>query len=508
MYSHPEGLAIARARIAAEKENRTGFLDLGRLGLTEVPGELFELEHLRSLNWGKWWVDEQGNRIEAVSNLGPNRHANLLSVLYRFPALTLLSVSGASVTDLSPLARVNSLRSLDCSHTTVGDLSPLADLKSLHSLNCWGIQVGDLSPLAGLNSLQWLNCSETLVSYLPRELIWLDSLTMLCLSGTRITEVPAEVLSPDPYTNCLESLRAHVRDLEAGEVLLPDVKVLVLGNGRIGKTQISRRLRGEDFQQNADSTHGISVTTALLPMPQRPGAAACLHLWDFGGQDLYHGTHALFMRTRSLFLLVWTPQSEHTREHEYRGVTFRNHRLAYWLEFVRHLSGSESPVVIVQNMCEQPEDEARRSPIEDEALQAFGFHKELHYSALSDRGPGTLDDALQQAVQWQWERMGQVKIGKGRHDVKCKLEALRNEDASLAAGQRKYRTLTRDTSTRSAPRRAESATRHSCSIIFTTRDSSSTGRDSSTIASCSIKAGRCRQSILLHASGRRSAARA
>jgi hypothetical protein len=50
MPSHPEGLAIARSRIAEEKRKQTGFLDLGRLGLTELPEELFELEHLWGLN--------------------------------------------------------------------------------------------------------------------------------------------------------------------------------------------------------------------------------------------------------------------------------------------------------------------------------------------------------------------------------------------------------------------------------------------------------------------------
>ncbi len=59
MPSHPEGLAIARARIAAEKEKRTGFLDLGYLGLTELPEEMFELEHLWGLNLGSLWWDEQ-----------------------------------------------------------------------------------------------------------------------------------------------------------------------------------------------------------------------------------------------------------------------------------------------------------------------------------------------------------------------------------------------------------------------------------------------------------------
>jgi internalin A len=126
---------------------------------------------------------------------------------------------------------------------------------------------------------------------------------------------------------------------------LPDVKALVLGNGRIGKTQICRRLRHEVYLENADSTHGIVVKTAILPLSPDTKAAgpstrqcegqpreteeAHLHLWDFGGQDLYHGTHSLFMRTRSLFVVVWTPQAEGTQEYVHQGITFRNYPLAY-----------------------------------------------------------------------------------------------------------------------------------------------------------------------------------
>jgi internalin A len=69
MPSKPEGLGIALARIADEKKNRTGFLDLGQLGLTEVPEALFELEYLRGLNWGSSWVDEQGEWHEAATDL-------------------------------------------------------------------------------------------------------------------------------------------------------------------------------------------------------------------------------------------------------------------------------------------------------------------------------------------------------------------------------------------------------------------------------------------------------
>ena len=136
MPSHPEGLAIARVRIAEEKEKRTGFLDLGRLGLTELPEELFELEYLWGLNWGSWWRDGQDKVHNAASDLAPNQHAHQLIHLQRFPGLRLLSVSETDISDLGPLAGLSALQSLNCSGTQVSDLGPLAGLSALQSLDC------------------------------------------------------------------------------------------------------------------------------------------------------------------------------------------------------------------------------------------------------------------------------------------------------------------------------------------------------------------------------------
>ena len=47
-----DGIETARRLIADEHEQKTGFLDLGNLRLTEVPVELFDLSHLHSLNLG------------------------------------------------------------------------------------------------------------------------------------------------------------------------------------------------------------------------------------------------------------------------------------------------------------------------------------------------------------------------------------------------------------------------------------------------------------------------
>jgi internalin A len=253
--------------------------------------------------------------------------------------------------------------------------------------------------------------------------------------------VPAEALSQDYGDNCLEAVRAHFRDLEAGSERLTDVKVIVLGNGRVGKTQICRRLRDEDYDGDEPSTHGILVTSANLANSEHP---VRLNIWDFGGQDLYHGTHALFLRTSAVFLLVWARETENAREHEYQGVAFRNQPLTYWLAYVRHLAGTATPVLVVQTRCDRPQDEALAPPVSEVDMAGFELHPVLQYSALHNRKRDVLDGALCEAVAWLRERHGIAEIGIGRMQVQRALQVIRDADAAVPPEQRQYRTITQE----------------------------------------------------------------
>jgi internalin A len=207
---------------------------------------------------------------------------------------------------------------------------------------------------------------------------------------------------------------------------------MILGNGRVGKTQICRRLRGESFDEAVPSTHGIQVSSLRLA-PQVFDTPVTLKIWDFGGQDIYHGTHALFLKSRAVFPLVWTPKSEAEQLHTHGGFTFRNWPLAYWLAYVRTFGGAQSPVLVIQSQCDRPEDE-RDPPLPPGAVEGFGYKKVLHYSAKGDgmraRGHAALEETLLDAVRWMRRDQGVTKIGPGRAAVKEALEA------KLATGQR------------------------------------------------------------------------
>jgi internalin A len=270
-----EGLAEARRRIAACCETRSESLDLSELGLKRVPEELLELDWLRELNLNENGIGADGARA---------------------------------------LAGLVNLTTLDLAHNGVIDLSLFLHLKKLRKLDCSGCRVEQAPP----------------------ELWEMPSLEEVILYETELPSVPQEVLSQSPYGSCLQRLRAHYMDLKGGKSEITDFKLMLLGNGRVGKTQICRRLQGQEYDEDIPSTHGVKIGAALLAVSQHP---ATLRIWDFGGQDIYHGTHALFLKSRAIFMPVWTPESEACHEHNYGGFTFRNQPLGYWLDYVREFGG-------------------------------------------------------------------------------------------------------------------------------------------------------------------------
>ena len=175
-----------------------------------------------------------------------------------------LDLSLTGITDLSPLGNLQNLTSIACSHISVSDLSPLANLQNLTSIDCTDTSVNDLSPLVACKKLARVAANNRRLDDFPRSLLDCSRLEELFLHETQVRGIPTGVLSTDPGSCCLESLRAHFADLIGGGEPDQDVKVIVIGNGRIGKTQICRRLHQWNYDETVDSTHGITVSHVIF----------------------------------------------------------------------------------------------------------------------------------------------------------------------------------------------------------------------------------------------------
>ena len=345
-----------------------------------------------------------------------------LSAIAGLQQLKTLFCHNTQVSDLSPIAGLQQLQSLYCSGTQVSDLSPIAGLQQLKTLDCRYTQVSDLSPIAGLQQLQNLNVDFCNIVTAPLTLWWQPSLKTVSARGTQIPGIPEEVLG----FNCLERLRAHLRELDAGVEAISEAKLLILGNGRAGKTQIARRLAGQPFQPEWDSTHGIRITQVTIPA-QDSLPETRLKLWDFGGQEIYHGTHALFARTRAIFLLVWSQETELPEaEPDQYGMVFRNHPLRYWHAYAKDAGHKGSPLIIAQTRLDK--DGIRPPPLDQDQMASSTC---VQVSTADPPRIGTLRGALQDAVVTLQQSRGVVEIGRPRLMVQQRIEALRQPDGSL-----------------------------------------------------------------------------
>ncbi|MEM6964020.1 MAG: leucine-rich repeat domain-containing protein, partial [Bacteroidota bacterium] len=132
---------LALQLIAKEKEEKTGILDLGKCGLTELPEELFELTWLTELNVCNVYYDFiLKERVESKNNGTENNLLIIPPSIKKLTLLTTLRIGGNdffnkwTIQNISVLQHLHQLQSLDLSFNQISDISFLQHLHQLQSL--------------------------------------------------------------------------------------------------------------------------------------------------------------------------------------------------------------------------------------------------------------------------------------------------------------------------------------------------------------------------------------
>jgi internalin A len=397
---------VALLRIKDAEYNKNAALDLGGLkSLTRFPPELASLT---SLQWLDFYECEQ--------------------------------LSG----DLSPLAGLTSLQTLylhGCEQLS-GDLRPLASLTSLQELSlAWCSKLsGDLSPLATLTSLRALNlsCCPGFRRFAPLESL-LSTLQQLYLIGFEWDDLPLEVCGDDWDENVLNKVRAHYADLRDRPRRDTAMKVFFLGNGGVGKTQLCRRLRNLEFDPSVPTTHGVEFGETTVD-PEGFAEPVRLNLWDFGGQDIYHGSHALFLHGHAIFLVLWTPELERQTAYQEGSLSLRHRPLSYWVDYLRAFAGTDASMLIVQSQCDTRDKRMLHPPAQ---LDDFPYHRSTEVSARTCLNLGILKAEIKEAVRDRFDRRPPLPIGAGRLKVRDRLRQMLEEDQKREPDKRKHRLLDR-----------------------------------------------------------------
>lgn len=183
----------------------------------------------------------------------------------------------------------------------------------------------------GKSSAEVLLADDNLLRALPASLQKSTHLNLLRLHGNPDLSIPKSILESGRSDEILSYYFESRGD--KGEPLL-ELKLLLVGRGKSGKTTLVKRFAGLEPDEFESETHSIVIRELMLECPR---GTVRTRAWDFGGQEILHSTHQFFLTERSLYLLVLEPRT---------GLAQRD--AEYWLKLIA-MQGEGSPVIVVMN---------------------------------------------------------------------------------------------------------------------------------------------------------------
>ena len=122
----------------------------------------------------------------------------------------------------------------------------------------------------------------------------------------------------------LDAVKKYLRAKAGAQVVLNEAKLILIGEGEVGKSCLLGALRGDEWIEGRPTTHGIDIKPVKVTDPDSH-IEITLNGWDFGGQRTYRPTHQLFFSAPAVYLVVWKP-----REGPHQGF------VKEWIKLVKH----------------------------------------------------------------------------------------------------------------------------------------------------------------------------
>ncbi|MBC1241796.1 leucine-rich repeat domain-containing protein [Nostoc sp. 2RC] len=320
--------------------------------ITEIPEALANLTNLRQLMLNGNQITEIPEALANLTNLthldlNGNQITEIPEALANLTNLTHLDLIGNRITEIpETIAKLTNLTQFYLIGNRITEIpEAVAKLTNLTQFYLIGNRITEIpEAIAKLTNLRELYLSNNQIIEIPEAIAKLTNLRELELSGNSITKIPLEILnSKDP-----KEIFNYLRQISTSETRpLHEAKLLLVGQGSVGKTSLIQRLIHNKYDKNQPQTDGLNVETWNVQVNSKH---IRLNVWDFGGQEIYHATHQFFLTKRSLYLLVCNCR---TSEEE--------NRIEYWLKLIESFGG-QSPVIIVGNKKdEQPLDINRKA---------------------------------------------------------------------------------------------------------------------------------------------------
>ncbi|MEH2209469.1 leucine-rich repeat domain-containing protein [Nostoc sp.] len=308
-------------------------LDLHNNQLTELPEAIASLTGLQRLDLHNNQLTELPEAIASLTGLQRlylrnNQLIELPEAIASLTGLQQLFLQNNQLTQLpEAIASLTGLQLLYLDNNQLIELpEAIASLTGLQKLYLSDNQLIELpETIASLTGLQTLFLSDNQLTELPEAIASLTQLQKLNLENNQLTQLPKAIasltqlqvlylrnnpLNPDlaaAYKQGIEAVLQYLRAQAQEKITLNEAKLILVGEGEVGKSCLLGALRGDEWLDGRPTTHGIEIKPVIVTDPDS-GTEISLNGWDFGGQRVYRPTHQLFFSAPAVYLVIWKPR--------------------------------------------------------------------------------------------------------------------------------------------------------------------------------------------------------
>ena len=169
----------------------------------------------------------------------------------------------------------------------------------------------------------------------------------------------------DYFLNINKLKNKMYENLNAEEV----IKIVLLGESGVGKTNLINVSMGKEFQQNSDS----SLSSSFVSSDYKVGNKVYTYvLWDTAGQESYRSLNKIFIKNTKVVIFVYSIEN-------YKSFQ----ELDYWVNIAKEELGDNSIYAIIGNKSDLYYDQE----VKDEEAEKYAKEHNMKIkftSALAD----------------------------------------------------------------------------------------------------------------------------
>nr|CCC93373.1 putative small GTPase [Trypanosoma congolense IL3000] len=152
----------------------------------------------------------------------------------------------------------------------------------------------------------------------------------------------------------------------------PSYKVVLLGEGRVGKTSLVTRFVNDSFDPQQRSTTQASMYSSVNVPLLNSDKTVNLNVWDTAGQERFHALGPIYYRSANGAILVYDVTDGDTLE-----------KVRLWIRELRAVVGDQIQLVVCANKSDL---EQEREVSEEKGRKFAKSHGAQHFSTSARTG--------------------------------------------------------------------------------------------------------------------------